>query len=93
MFSEHVNGYQKSNYSQNLEQLKFGDGVDASSKVHFTTEHRLLIISQKGSMPSVSLRYCIDPAPICVCEKMPMETVVDLFRKIGIRQVLVTHNG
>lgn len=32
-------------------------------------------------------------APITVTDQTPMETVVDMFRKLGLRQTLVTHNG
>ncbi|KAL3178111.1 hypothetical protein MRX96_038638 [Rhipicephalus microplus] len=32
-------------------------------------------------------------APITVTDQTPMETVIDMFRKLGLRQTLVTHNG
>lgn len=32
-------------------------------------------------------------APITVIDQTPMETVIDLFRKMGLRQTLVTHKG
>ena len=32
-------------------------------------------------------------APIAVTDATPMETVVEMFRKLGLRQALVTHNG
>lgn len=32
-------------------------------------------------------------APITITDQTPMETVVDMFRKLGLRQTLVTHNG
>ncbi len=35
----------------------------------------------------------VDLAPITVTDQTPMETVIDMFRKLGLRQVLVTHNG
>jgi hypothetical protein len=35
----------------------------------------------------------LDMAPITVTDQTPMETVVDMFRKLGLRQTLVTHNG
>lgn len=28
-----------------------------------------------------------------VTDQTPMETVIDMFRKLGLRQVLVTHSG
>ncbi|KAK6057740.1 hypothetical protein COOONC_04700 [Cooperia oncophora] len=32
-------------------------------------------------------------APMAVTDQTPMETVIDMFRKLGLRQVLVTKNG
>ena len=32
-------------------------------------------------------------APTTVIDQTPMETVIDMFRKLGLRQVLVTQNG
>lgn len=32
-------------------------------------------------------------APIIVTDQTPMETVIDLFRKLGLRQAFVTRNG
>lgn len=41
----------------------------------------------------VKLRRILDLAPITVTDHTPMETVIDMFRKLGLRHVLVTHNG
>ncbi|KAI1286739.1 H(+)/Cl(-) exchange transporter 3 [Halotydeus destructor] len=47
-----------------------------------------------GSSPlPLSLKRIVDFAPITITDQTPMETVVDMFRKLGLRQVLVTHNG
>lgn len=35
----------------------------------------------------------MDLAPVTITDKTPMETVVNMFRKLGLRQTLVTHNG
>lgn len=32
-------------------------------------------------------------APITITDQTPMETVIEMFRKLGLRQTLVTHNG
>ena len=32
-------------------------------------------------------------SPIQITDAMPMETVVEMFRRLGLRQTLVTHNG
>ncbi len=52
---------------------------------------------------SNDLRYFLSPfllqmqfycqAPITITDQTPMETVVEMFRKLGLRQTLVTHNG
>ncbi|KOB76585.1 Chloride channel protein 3 [Operophtera brumata] len=41
----------------------------------------------------LNLTRILDMAPITVTDQTPMETVVDMFRKLGLRQTLVTHNG
>ncbi|XP_013162103.1 PREDICTED: H(+)/Cl(-) exchange transporter 5 isoform X2 [Papilio xuthus] len=43
--------------------------------------------------PALPLNRILDMAPITVTDQTPMETVVDMFRKLGLRQTLVTHNG
>ena len=48
--------------------------------------------SSAQPMP-LSFRRILDLAPITVTDQTPMETVIDMFRKLGLRQVLVTHNG
>jgi len=37
--------------------------------------------------------HCVVQAPITVTDQTPMETVIDMFRKLGLRQTLVTRNG
>ena len=32
-------------------------------------------------------------SPFQIADQTPMETVVEMFRKMGLRQVLVAHNG
>ncbi|KAG6442794.1 hypothetical protein O3G_MSEX002552 [Manduca sexta] len=46
-----------------------------------------------GAPPCLHLNRILDMAPITVTDQTPMETVVDMFRKLGLRQTLVTHNG
>uniref|UniRef100_A0A1B6I267 Chloride channel protein n=1 Tax=Homalodisca liturata TaxID=320908 RepID=A0A1B6I267_9HEMI len=43
--------------------------------------------------PPLYLARILDMAPITITDQTPMETVVDMFRKLGLRQTLVTHNG
>ncbi|XP_052001145.1 H(+)/Cl(-) exchange transporter 5 [Xyrauchen texanus] len=43
--------------------------------------------------PAVNLHSILDLSPFTVTVHMPMEIVVDIFRKLGLRQCLVTQNG
>ncbi|QQP35581.1 Chloride channel protein [Caligus rogercresseyi] len=43
--------------------------------------------------PPIQLGKIVDLAPPTITDKTPMETVVDMFRKLGLRQTLVTHEG
>lgn len=55
--------------------------------------------SSSTSSPSYSARdpinfsRIVDLAPITITDQTPMEVVIDMFRKLGLRQVLVTHKG
>lgn len=49
--------------------------------------------SQSSSLAPLNFRRILDLAPITVTDQTPMETIIDMFRKLGLRQVLVTHNG
>lgn len=59
----------------------------------------LMIFASNGDLPEhygpppLKLKKILDMAPITVTDQTPMETVVDMFRKLGLRQTLVTHNG
>uniref|UniRef100_A0AC35U3H2 Chloride channel protein n=1 Tax=Rhabditophanes sp. KR3021 TaxID=114890 RepID=A0AC35U3H2_9BILA len=46
-----------------------------------------------GEPAPLKLRKIMDLAPMTVTSATPMETVIDMFRKLGLRQVLVTKNG
>ena len=37
--------------------------------------------------------FVVFQSPIQITDAMPMETVVEMFRRLGLRQTLVTHNG
>lgn len=65
------------------------DGLGDDSLVLFTPN---IPSPWHGSTP-LKLRRILDLAPITVTDHTPMETVIDMFRKLGLRQVLVTHNG
>ncbi|RXM97878.1 H(+)/Cl(-) exchange transporter 5 [Acipenser ruthenus] len=66
------------------------DGIVSSSDIYFT-EH---IPPQPPSSPAtLKLRKVMDLSPFTVTDHTAMEIVVDIFRKLGLRQCLVTHNG
>ncbi len=49
--------------------------------------------SGSSGLTPLKLWKILDLAPTCITDKTPMETVVNMFRKLGLRQTLVTHNG
>ncbi|KAF1765710.1 hypothetical protein GCK72_005663 [Caenorhabditis remanei] len=49
--------------------------------------------SVPGAPAPLRLRKILDMAPMTVTDQTPMETVIDMFRKLGLRHVLVTKNG
>lgn len=65
------------------------DGITGQSPVIFTSAQP---VQNLGPSP-LKLKKILDMAPITVTDQTPMETVVDMFRKLGLRQTLVTHNG
>lgn len=65
------------------------DGIGGQSLVLFTSVTPV----QNLGPPPLKLKKILDMAPITVTDQTPMETVVDMFRKLGLRQTLVTHNG
>ncbi|CAH0545831.1 unnamed protein product [Brassicogethes aeneus] len=65
------------------------DGICGQSLVIFTSGNP----PQTLGPPPLKLKKILDMAPITITDQTPMETVVDMFRKLGLRQTLVTHNG
>ncbi|XP_023692966.1 H(+)/Cl(-) exchange transporter 5 [Paramormyrops kingsleyae] len=66
------------------------DGIVSTSRVFFTE----YIPPQPPSSPApLKLRPIMDLSPFTVTDQTAMEIVVDIFRKLGLRQCLVTHNG
>lgn len=63
--------------------------ITGQSLVIFTNGNNV----QTHSPPPLKLKKILDMAPITITDQTPMETVVDMFRKLGLRQTLVTHNG
>ncbi|KAL5289746.1 hypothetical protein ACFFRR_009646 [Megaselia abdita] len=65
------------------------EGICGQSVVLFSSVQPV----QNLGPPPLKLKKILDMAPITVTDQTPMETVVDMFRKLGLRQTLVTHNG
>jgi len=65
------------------------EDISRQSLVIFTNGNNI----QSHSPPPLKLKKILDMAPITITDQTPMETVVDMFRKLGLRQTLVTHNG
>uniref|UniRef100_A0A3P8Y5D5 Chloride channel protein n=1 Tax=Esox lucius TaxID=8010 RepID=A0A3P8Y5D5_ESOLU len=66
------------------------EGVVSASLVFFT-DH--VPAQPTSGPPAVKLRGILDLSPFTVTDHTPMEITVDIFRKLGLRQSLVTHNG
>ncbi|XP_033919614.1 H(+)/Cl(-) exchange transporter 5 isoform X4 [Melopsittacus undulatus] len=66
------------------------DGIVSTSVIYFT-DHSPPLPPSSPSM--LKLRSILDLSPFTVTDQTPMEIVVDIFRKLGLRQCLVTHNG
>ncbi|XP_063169557.1 H(+)/Cl(-) exchange transporter 5 isoform X2 [Candoia aspera] len=66
------------------------EGIVSSSVIYFTDHHPPL---PPCSPSMLKLRSILDLSPFTVTDQTPMEIVVDIFRKLGLRQCLVTHNG
>lgn len=69
---------------------KTSEGIVSNSVIYFTSH--VPVGSPNGPAP-LKLRKILDMAPITITDQTPMETVVEMFRKLGLRQTLVTHNG
>lgn len=74
-------------YLENAKRLV--EGICGQSVVLFSSAQPI----QNLGPPPLKLKKILDMAPITVTDQTPMETVVDMFRKLGLRQTLVTHNG
>lgn len=66
------------------------DDVVSSSVVYFTEDAPQLPASNPQPL---KLRRILNLSPFTVTDHTPMETVVDIFRKLGLRQCLVTRSG
>ncbi|XP_074649911.1 H(+)/Cl(-) exchange transporter 4-like isoform X2 [Tubulanus polymorphus] len=67
------------------------EGIVSNSVVYFTQHYPVNTVV--GGPTPLRLTRILDTAPITVTDQTPMETVLEMFRKLGLRQMLVTHNG
>ncbi|XP_077598156.1 H(+)/Cl(-) exchange transporter 5-like isoform X2 [Stigmatopora nigra] len=67
------------------------EGVVSASQVLFTRHAGAARAPE--APPPVRLRNILDLSPFTVTDHTPMDITVDIFRKLGLRQCLVTHNG
>ncbi|XP_061816891.1 H(+)/Cl(-) exchange transporter 5 isoform X3 [Nerophis lumbriciformis] len=66
------------------------EGVVSASQVVFTKHGPS---QAPDAVPHLRLRGIMDLSPFTVTDHTPMDITVDIFRKLGLRQCLVTHNG
>ncbi|XP_061525073.1 H(+)/Cl(-) exchange transporter 5-like isoform X3 [Phycodurus eques] len=66
------------------------EGVVSASRVLFS-QHAPTQAPE--APPDLRLRGILDLSPFTVTDHTPMDITVDIFRKLGLRQCLVTHNG
>ncbi|XP_077869292.1 H(+)/Cl(-) exchange transporter 4-like [Saccoglossus kowalevskii] len=70
---------------------KFQEEVVSQSQVFFS--NHVPRYSLPGQPSPLKLTKILDQSPFQVTDQTPMETVVEMFRKLGLRTCLVTHNG
>ncbi|OUC47947.1 putative chloride transporter, ClC family [Trichinella nativa] len=68
------------------------EGIVTDSLVYFSSNAPVDPEGPGRPVP-LRLRKLLDLAPISITDQTPMETVIDIFRKLGLRQLLVTHMG
>ncbi|KAF6779145.1 hypothetical protein AHF37_01296 [Paragonimus kellicotti] len=81
--------------------------ISDDSPIYFTNYSCDIQVDEAGPVPpcfrktlSSTLTICFQnpvhltyQSPTTVTDQTPMETVLDFFRKLGLRQIVVTHNG
>lgn len=75
-----------------IAQQRRNDRVSGKSLVYF---NKTLPQNPPPAGSPISLKFfkLLDLSPITITDQTPMETVSDMFRKLGLRITLVTHNG
>ncbi|XP_065669027.1 H(+)/Cl(-) exchange transporter 5 isoform X2 [Hydra vulgaris] len=67
------------------------ENFDSTTQVYFTKHPPVDGLNEHQS--TLSFRHILDASPFTVTDSTPMEIIIDMFRKLGLRQVLVTHGG
>lgn len=67
-----------------LDRARKDHGVNASSKICFVAS---------SSDAEVDLSKFVDPTPLTVHPRLPLETVMELFKKMGPRAILIEYRG
>ncbi|KAJ3300244.1 hypothetical protein HK104_002806 [Borealophlyctis nickersoniae] len=75
-----------------IDQARKDPTMSGTSPCYFT-EDLPLFDSAFDSAPVLDLRPWIDQTPMTITPRFPMEMVIELFKKMGLRQVLITQNG
>ncbi|CAF0760843.1 unnamed protein product [Didymodactylos carnosus] len=73
-----------------LNQAKSRSNADNDSTVHFTRTKRADTIS---TVSSIKLYRLLNRSPITVTNDTPVETIIDMCRKLGAQTILITDNG
>lgn len=74
-----------------VEARKTQEGIVTQSPLYFSA--KTPPVPEPGAPAPLRLRKLVDLAPTTITDQTPMETVIDMFRKLGLRQCLVTHDG
>jgi len=73
-------------------QMSKNNNITGDSLLYFTEP--VAILNSEIKLPSpLIVNKIIDFAPTCITDKTPIEKTIDMFRKLGLRHCLVTHNG
>jgi chloride channel 3/4/5 len=76
-----------------INQQRRNEGVTGRSFVYFNKTLPQNPSVSHDTSTSLRLHKLIDLSPVTITDQTPMETVIDMFRKLGLRITLVTHNG
>jgi CBS domain-containing protein len=80
-----------------VERARKEIGVQGTTKCIFTSSGPEEVTphgsSDSSSSPTLDLSRYIDPTPLTVHPRLPLETVMELFKKMGPRVILIEYRG